>query len=138
MTKPVGVFVQLPLSEEARELLVDAAAFGKPDDSHDQAILSIGKPVTGSSLIPVGEVAGHFSDGQPMVRILNHPNLPYQTEIALYSEAQAVIAALEGEMGQKDARIAELEKELSGFRAGMSDLIAKEVVAIIRNQGDAS
>ncbi|MCP1216770.1 hypothetical protein NKW53_11910 [Acetobacter orientalis] len=96
--KPTGVFVRLPLDEAARELLVDASAFGKPDDSHAQAILSIGTPVTGSSLIPIGEVARHFSDGQPMLRILNHPNLPYQTEISLYSEAQAAIAALGAEV----------------------------------------
>lgn len=43
------------------------------------------------------------------------------------SDAQAAIAALEAEVGRKDTRIAELEEELSGFRAGLSELIAKEV-----------
>ena len=125
MTQPAGVFVRLPLSEGARELLVEAAAFGKSDDSHDRAILSIGSPVTGSSLIPVGEVAGHFSDGQPMVRILNHPNLPCQTEIAIYSEAQAVIAALEGKVG----RLREIIKE--SRNAIMSDINEHSIVCTV-------
>lgn len=61
---PTGVFVRLPLSESARELLVDASAFGQPDDSHDQAILSIGTPVTSGDLHEVGieVVHAHGSD----------------------------------------------------------------------------
>ncbi|WP_406238146.1 hypothetical protein ACF3NX_12480 [Acetobacter orientalis] len=48
--KPTGVFVRLPLSEEQRGLMVDAAALGQPDDSHDKAILTICTPVTGGEL----------------------------------------------------------------------------------------
>lgn len=50
MTQPTGVFVRLPLSDEQRELMVDAAALGQHDDSHDKALLAIGTPVTGGEL----------------------------------------------------------------------------------------
>ncbi|GAA3671811.1 hypothetical protein [Acetobacter lovaniensis] len=48
--KPAGVFVRLPLSDEQREMMVDAAALGQPDDSHDKALIAIGTPVTDGEL----------------------------------------------------------------------------------------
>ncbi|MFT8308536.1 hypothetical protein [Acetobacter malorum] len=64
MTQPTGVFVRLPLSEAARELLVDAAAYGQPDDSHDKAILSTGTPVTGgdASVVDYSEYEPKYHD----------------------------------------------------------------------------
>ena len=100
--KPTGVFVRLPLSATQREQYLDVINSGEPLEAEASAleagILAIGTPVTGGNLQPIGKVAGHFSDGQPMVRILNHPHLPYETEIALYNDAQAQIAALEAEV----------------------------------------
>lgn len=95
MTQPTGVFVRLPLSDAARELLVDAAAFGKPDDSHDQAILSIGTPVTGGKLKPfLPNSAG------PLVKL---------------SDAQAAIAALEAEVGRLRAGLARIEQQANEY-----------------------
>ena len=144
MTQPTGVFVRLPLSEEAQELLVDAAAFGKSDDSHDQAILSIGKPVTGNELYPIGYISedaiGGLATGiYKSASISRDEDKEHHDTVVLVrlESAQAAITELEVEVMRKDARIVELEEELSGFRAGMSVLIAKEVAAIIRNQGAA-
>jgi hypothetical protein len=109
--KPTGVFVRLPL-DEAQIGAVDAIAKEIVENNTenewrfvrhhfaacDNLVCSMGTPVTGGDLKPIGKVAGYFSDGQPMVRILNHPYLPYETEIALYSDAQAQIAALEAEI----------------------------------------
>ena len=92
--KPTGVFVRLPLSEAQKAAAYDLTSKSGATD----AILAIGTPVTGGNLQPIGKVAGHFSDGQPMVRILNHPHLPYETEIALYNDAQVQIAALEAKV----------------------------------------
>lgn len=47
-----------------------------------------------------------------------------------HEQASAVIAPLQEEINRKDATIAELEAELSGFRDGMSELIAKEVAIL--------
>ncbi|WP_215762234.1 hypothetical protein [Acetobacter sp. P1H12_c] len=120
MTQPTGVFVRLPLSEAARELLVDAAAFGKPDDSHDQAILSIGTPVTGgdTSVVDYSEYEPKYHDqgmgcgledrgihdryeamgygwDQAMERVCSE--FP---ETVLLTAHQAAIAALEAEVGR--------------------------------------
>jgi hypothetical protein len=91
--KHTGVFVRLPLSEVAQELLVDAAAFGKPDDSHDKAILAIGTPVTGGD-IPVITTLGTLRDPIPCVR---------------QSDAQAQMAALEAEVVRLRGALESLE-----------------------------
>ena len=106
-----GVFVQLPLSDERREVFVTEMDCGA---EVEQAILAIGTPVTGGD-IPVITTLGTLRDPVPCV---------------LQSDAQAHIAAIEADVAQKDQRIAELEEELSGFRAGLSELIAKEVATL--------
>lgn len=130
--KPTGVFVRLPLSEASRELLVDAAAFGKPDDSHDKAILAIGTPVTGGEL----EVAaydncrsGYLSRAKPCTESI---------KLVRQSDAQAQIAALEAEIGRLREALESLENEnnnlcfmrsndtyQSMMRDGCGDLLAK-------------
>ena len=108
--KPTGVFVRLPLSDEQRAKIV-AGMIPPPisvSDAFEKVALNIGTPVTGGDLKPIGKVAGHFSDGQPMVRIINHPHLPYETEIALYSDAQAKIAALEAEVMRLHGSLVEI------------------------------
>lgn len=103
VTKEVkGVFVRLPLSEVAEELLVDAAAFGKPDDSHDKALLTIGTPVTGGVL----KTMAHISRGGD--RISLRRKTERDIPLVRQSDAQAKIAALEAEV----VRLRETMKEI--------------------------
>ncbi|GAA3668824.1 MULTISPECIES: hypothetical protein [Acetobacter] len=106
--KPTGVFVRFPLSEAARELLVDAAAFGKPDDSHDKAILAIGTPVTGGEL----EVAaydncrsGYLSRAKPCTESI---------KLVRQSDAQAQIAALEAEVVRLRHHLERIDRLIMG------------------------
>lgn len=98
--KPTGVFVRLPLSKAARELLVDAAAFGKPDDSHDKAILAIGTPATGGKEICAGSVKWHENDVEPVLEtyVPNTFGKGASVKIVTLSDHQAQIAALEAEV----------------------------------------
>lgn len=122
MTKEIkGVFVRLPISDDqAREMY---AAYCKEYDNSSRAtrgtatqaaIMSIGTPVTGDD-IPVVTTIGTLRDPVPCVR---------------QSDAQAKIAALEVGVAQRDQSIEKLEDELSAFRVGLSELIAKEVAAL--------
>lgn len=145
MTQPTGVFVRLPLSEER------AITFHK-ESSHawdefngssnalacEAGLLAIGTPVTGGkleklthSLLSAGirqALAPNWPDG--LFAMHAKADLMAQEIMTENPAHQAAIAALEAEVGRKNARIAELEEELSGFRAGMSELIAKEVAAL--------
>lgn len=95
---PTGVFVRLPLSEEERDLLVDASAYGKPDDSHDTALLSIGTPVEVEALKPfLPNSAG------PLVRLV---------------DAQAAPAAAQAE-------IVRLREHLTSCTANLENVMTK-------------
>ena len=116
--KPTGVFVRFPLSDERREVFITEMDCGA---EAEQAIRAIGTPVTGGDLKVVAYdniTSRHLSRVQPCGANIN---------LVRQSDAQAQIAALEADMARKDQRIAELEGELSGFRAELSELIAKEV-----------
>ena len=102
-----GVFVRLPLSDAAQELLVDAAAFGKPDDSHDKAILAIGTPVTGGDVPVAAYTSQHDIDRVRKGKsgdIYGAKNWEGSDEevfnipLVRQSDAQAKIAALEVEV----------------------------------------
>ena len=129
-----GVFVQLPLSDERREVFVTEMDCGA---EVEQAILAIGTPVTGGDLYPVGytseDAIGGLATGvYSFASIFRDNDAEHYDTVPLVrqSDAQAQIAVLEADVAQKDQRIAELEEELSGFRAGLSELIAKEVATL--------
>ncbi|AXH72254.1 MAG: hypothetical protein [Caudoviricetes sp.] len=119
MTQPTGVFVRLPLSDEQHDTLYHTIR----RSGDEVAILAVGTPVTGGDLNPVAFMSPRDC-ASPSISF--RPFHDY-TPLVRQSDAQAAIAALEAEVGRKDARIAELEEELSGFHAGLSELIAKEV-----------
>ena len=150
--KPTGVFVRLPLSEDDCTLLIDASSFGAPDDSHDKALLAIGTPATGRELEVVGWAHGpHVKDGQRFYCIRPQDKAAkirpyYDTALVRQSDALAKLAeryhagwvagkrdahlSFKRKIAEKDAEIARLKEELQGFRAGLSDLAAKEVAAL--------
>ncbi|MFT8445093.1 MAG: hypothetical protein ABF751_09800 [Acetobacter orientalis] len=138
--KPTGVFVRLPLSEERAQAMYDYVA---GDISKEDAILAIGTPVTGGELAVVD-----YSEYEPVYHDQGmgcgledrgihdrYEAMSYGWEQAmeracsefpettLLSDAQAQIAA-------RDAEIARLNEELSVYRAGMHELIAKEVATL--------
>lgn len=124
--KPTGVFVRLPLSnEQLGNLLIPTRTF-------NERMISIGTPVTGGKEICSGSVKWHENDREPTLEtyVPNAFGRGKSVKIVTLSDHQAHIAALEAEVVRKDQRIAELEGELSGFRAGLSELIAKEVAAL--------
>ena len=137
--KPTGVFVRLPLSATQREQYLDVINSGEPLEAEASAleagILAIGTPVTGGNLQPIGKVAGHFSDGQPMVRILNHPHLPYETEIALYDDAQAQIAALEAEVVRLRGIVNILSSKIAECGSEGYDLSGADCVDMLNDAG---
>lgn len=143
--KPTGVFIRLPLSDEDVRAMDKAISHGwvtqaRPtqESCAEDGILAIGTPVTAGDLKPIGKVAGHFSDGQPMVRILNHPHLPYETEIALYSDAQAQIAALEAEVGRLRERYGAIRwRFIQDARIEGRTLTERQFDALVDNDDEA-
>lgn len=139
--KPTGVFVRLPLSEDEALLYLRESqrAWDEGKDSSgaiacESGLLAIGTPVTGGVLYPVGytseDAIGGLATGiYSSASIFREKDVEHYDIVSLIrkSDAQAHIAALESEVVRKDQRIAELEGELSGFHAGLSELIAKEV-----------
>lgn len=123
MTQPTGVFVRLPLSENAAETLAWDADCGNAED----ALLAIGTPVTGGELEVVGYIPEHpcltKRDGTNASTFEDRENKRHTVPLVSQSDALAKLA-------QKDAEIARLNEELSGFRAGLSELVAKEVAAL--------
>ena len=93
-----AVFVRLPLSEDARELLVDAAAFGKPDDSHDKAILAIGTPATGGALETLAYEVLRRGNVEIVYADMIRADDENAVALVRQSDAQAQIAALEAEV----------------------------------------
>ena len=154
-----GVFVRLPLSGDTVSILrKHIPNKNVTNDELINAIRAIGTPVTGGDLYPVGytseDAIGGLATGiYSSVSIFREKDDEHYDIVSLIrqSDAQSQIAALEAEVkeeqrisnlradavdawlnscAQKDQRIAELEEELSGFRAGLSELIAKEVAAL--------
>lgn len=142
--KHIGVFVRLPLSEEQAHsyLRESSGAWDECNGSSDaiaceSGLLSIGAPVTGGELHPVGyineDAIGGLATGvYQSASLFRDDDKEHYDTVALVrlSDAQAQLAARDAEILRKDARIAELEEELSGFRAGLSELVAKEVAAL--------
>ncbi|MFT8953741.1 MAG: hypothetical protein ABF979_15905 [Gluconobacter sp.] len=137
--KPTGVFVRLPLSDEQRAKIVAEMMFApiSVSGAFAKAALRIGTPVTGGELDVIGYADSKEIDSftpsadiNPCAVIFAEEITSHSIPLVRQSDAQARIAALEAEIVRKDRRIAELEGELSGFRAGLSELIAKEVAAL--------
>lgn len=112
--KATGVFVRLPLSDEHRELMVDAAALGQPDDSHDKAILTIGTPVTDGELEVVGYAPG---EDLPLYGDDGIDDTCF-TEISLHRQADNDIPLIR----QSDAlaKLAEKDAEIARLRDGLA------------------
>ncbi|OUI98770.1 hypothetical protein HK15_13030 [Acetobacter orientalis] len=105
--KPTGVFVRLPLSEEQLGLMVDAAAFGQPDDSHDKALTAIGTPVAGGALDVVAYTSpedirrvrkGKSGDIYGAEKWEGSDDCVFTIPLVRQSDAQAQIASLEAEV----------------------------------------
>ncbi|NSL93880.1 hypothetical protein [Acetobacter syzygii] len=143
--KPTGVFVRLPLSEEAQELLIDAAAFGKPDDSHDKAILAIGTPMTGgdASIVDYSEYEPEYHD-QGMGCGLEDRGIHDRYEAMAYGWEQAMERACsefpetvllsdhQAQIEALEAEVVRLREALEESRnAIMSDLNARSIVCTV-------
>lgn len=118
--KPTGVFVRLPLSDEQRELMVDAATLGQPDDSHDKAIIAIGTPVTGGELEVVCSIA---EDILRDISELDDDDEEYVTDMVFKPNPEGVDTAplvrqsdALAKLAEKDAEIARLRKALEQIR----------------------
>lgn len=130
--KPTGVFVRLPLSDEQ---IVSIAGWipGSREELRNEVLPSIfsiiGTPVTGGGgrLEVVGYISHIVADalrdptsGINVTQLRAERNGCVSAPLVLKTDADAEIA-------KRDAEIVRLNSELSGYRTGLSELVAKEV-----------
>lgn len=135
MADPIGVFVRFPLSHEQSNALVDmmiaqtkAGAFNPR-----RLVAAIGVLVFDSS-VPMACCAdrkefdlmraGHYQTVIGMCEPDHDAD-----DVVILATQESIQAAI----ALRDSRIAVLEEELSGYRAGLSELVAKEV-ALLKGQ----
>lgn len=132
MADPIGVFVRFPLTASQTNALVDMM-FAQTK----AGVINPRKLVDA-----IGVLVFDFSI--PMACCADRKEFDlmraghYQTVIAMsepdHDADDVVILAtqesIQAAIAMRDSRIAMLEEELSGYRAGLSELVAKEVAAL--------
>lgn len=118
MADPIGVFVPLPLSDEQHDTLYHTIR----SSGDEVALLAIGTPVQSDDCPVAAYLVDDAAEG--LRAVLYTARTEGVSPCILQRHHLAKLAI-------RDAEIARLEKELSGFRNGLSELVAKEVAEVI-------
>lgn len=133
MADPIGVFVRFPLTVHQTKVLVDmmfaqtkAGVINPRELAAAMGVLVPDFSVPIACCVDRKEFdlmrAGHYQT----VIGMSEPD-PDAYDVVILATRESIQAAI----ALRDSRIAILEEELSGYRAGLSELVAKEVAAVI-------